>query len=218
MLAGGDEGHIVNTASMAGLITGRAGNAVYDSSKHACLAITESLYRDLVIRTNKVSASVLCPGAVMTNIFAAERNRPAELGDAHDECVLKQPARVQILNQSRRRLIVTARHSRVISTQVPVRVPVATTGTVPAHHVPPAPKPAPTPAPAPSPAIETLQRELGRLNYYEGPITGTMNTQTVQAITYLQRDAHLPQTGTMNAATQQALVTMLAQGNNQMGS
>lgn len=80
MLAGGDEGHIVNTASMAGLITGRAGNAVYDSSKHACLAITESLYRDLVIRTSKVSASVLCPGAVMTNIFAAERNRPAELG------------------------------------------------------------------------------------------------------------------------------------------
>ena len=73
-----------------------------------------------------------------------------------------------------------------------------------------------TPA-APSAAIETLQKELGQLNYYEGPITGTMNTQTVDAITYLQRDAHLPQTGTMNAATQQALVTMLAQGNNQMG-
>ena len=45
-----------------------------------------------------------------------------------------------------------------------------------------------------------------------------MNSQTVAAITYLQRDAHLPQTGTMNAATQQALVTMLAQGNNQMGN
>ena len=45
-----------------------------------------------------------------------------------------------------------------------------------------------------------------------------MNNQTVVAITYLQRDADLPQTGTMNAATQQALVTMLAQGNNQMGS
>ncbi len=85
-------------------------------------------------------------------------------------------------------------------------------------HVTPAPKPAPTPAATPSPAIETLQRELGQLNYYEGPITGTMNNQTVVAITYLQRDAHLPQTGTMNAATQQALVTMLAQGNNQMGN
>ena len=79
----------------------------------------------------------------------------------------------------------------------------------------PAPKPAP--AATPSPAIETLQRELGQLNYYAGPLTGTMNSQTVAAITYLQRDAHLPQTGTMNAATQQALVTMLAHGNNHMG-
>ncbi len=87
---------------------------------------------------------------------------------------------------------------------------------VPANHVTPAPKPAP--AATPSPAIETLQRELGQLNYYEGPVTGTMNSQTVAAITYLQRDANLPQTGTMNAATQQALVTMLAHGNNPMGS
>ena len=44
-----------------------------------------------------------------------------------------------------------------------------------------------------------------------------MNEQTVQAITYLQRDAHLPQTGTMNAATQAALQHLLATGNNQMG-
>jgi peptidoglycan hydrolase-like protein with peptidoglycan-binding domain len=72
--------------------------------------------------------------------------------------------------------------------------------------------------PVPSAAVETLQRELGQLNYYEGPITGTMNTQTEQAITYLQRDANLPQTGTMNAATQAALIHFLATGNNQMGS
>jgi len=45
-----------------------------------------------------------------------------------------------------------------------------------------------------------------------------MNTQTEQAITYLQRDAHLPQTGTMNTATQAALIHFLATGNNQMGS
>jgi peptidoglycan hydrolase-like protein with peptidoglycan-binding domain len=80
------------------------------------------------------------------------------------------------------------------------------------HHVtPPAP-------PAPTAAIKTLQSELGQLNYYEGPITGTMTPQTVQAIDYLQRDAHLPQTGTMNAATQAALAHFLATGNNQMGS
>ena len=96
--------------------------------------------------------------------------------------------------------------------------PVAQAPAMPSIRETPAPKPAPAPAATPSPAIETLQRELGQLNYYEGPITGTMNSQTTAAITYLQRDAHLPQTGTMNAATQQALVTMLAHGNNQMGS
>lgn len=79
MLAGGDEGHIVNTASMAGLITGGIGTAVYDATKHAVLSLSESLYRDLVIRQTKVSASVLCPGVVETNIFTAERNRPAPL-------------------------------------------------------------------------------------------------------------------------------------------
>ena len=79
------------------------------------------------------------------------------------------------------------------------------------HHVTPV-----TPV-APSETIIVLQRELGQLNYYEGPVTGTMNEQTVQAITYLQRDAHLPQTGTMNAATQAALQHMLVTGNNQMG-
>lgn len=82
MLASGEEGHIVNTASMAGVITGGMGSAVYDASKHAVLSLTESLYKDLVTRTSKVSASVLCPGAVTTQIFQAERNRPAELAAA----------------------------------------------------------------------------------------------------------------------------------------
>jgi peptidoglycan hydrolase-like protein with peptidoglycan-binding domain len=77
--------------------------------------------------------------------------------------------------------------------------------------------PTPIAPPVPSPTVETLQVELGQLNYYEGPVTGIMNTQTEQAITYLQRDAGLPQTGTMNAATDTALVHFLATGNNQMG-
>ncbi len=84
------------------------------------------------------------------------------------------------------------------------------------HHVTPV-NPVNPPV-KPSAAIETLQRELGQLNYYEGPVTGLLNPQTTQAITYLQRDAHLPQTGTMNAATQAALANFLAHGNNQMGS
>lgn len=82
MLASGEEGHIVNTASMAGLVTGGLGTAVYDASKHAVLSLSESLYRDLAVRTSKVSASVLCPGAVSTNIFNADRNRPGEYGES----------------------------------------------------------------------------------------------------------------------------------------
>jgi hypothetical protein len=96
------------------------------------------------------------------------------------------------------------------------RVPVEPAG-APAHHVVPTP-PAPPKPPAPSAAVSTLQRELGQLDYYEGEITGFMNDQTTEAITYLQRDAGLPQTGTMNAATERALVQFLAHGNNQMGS
>lgn len=80
MLASGADGHIVNTASMAGLVTGGLGSAVYDATKHAVLSLSESLYKDLIVRQTKVSASVLCPGAVNTNIFAAERNRQPEFG------------------------------------------------------------------------------------------------------------------------------------------
>jgi peptidoglycan hydrolase-like protein with peptidoglycan-binding domain len=78
---------------------------------------------------------------------------------------------------------------------------------------------APPPAPPvrPSATIKLLQEQLGQLNYYNGPTTGYMNHATVQAITYLQRDAHLPQTGQLNTATENALNSMLAGGNNQMG-
>jgi Putative peptidoglycan binding domain len=89
-------------------------------------------------------------------------------------------------------------------------VPVTPT---PSHTVTPV-----TPKPAPSAAVVTLQKQLGLLNYYEGPVDGLMGPQTIAAITYLQRDAGLPQTGTMNAATQAALANYLAHGNNQMAS
>ncbi|MFN0096170.1 MAG: SDR family NAD(P)-dependent oxidoreductase [Dehalococcoidia bacterium] len=82
MLESGQEGHIVNTASMAGLVTGRIGNAIYDASKHAVLSLSESLYRDLAILTDRLTASVLCPGGVATNIWTAERNRPRDYGDS----------------------------------------------------------------------------------------------------------------------------------------
>lgn len=71
---------------------------------------------------------------------------------------------------------------------------------------------------APSQEIMKLQSELGQLNYYEGPVNGYLNQATTQAITYLQRDAGLPQTGTMNQATHAALEQMLATGNNNMNN
>jgi NAD(P)-dependent dehydrogenase (short-subunit alcohol dehydrogenase family) len=76
MLAHGEEGHIVNTASLAGLIPG---GGPYSVSKHGVLALSEGLYRNLKDRGAAISASVLCPGFVNTRIFDAERNRPKEL-------------------------------------------------------------------------------------------------------------------------------------------
>jgi Putative peptidoglycan binding domain len=75
----------------------------------------------------------------------------------------------------------------------------------------------PTTPVQPSAAVVKLQQELGQLNYYEGPDDGIMGPQTIAAIKYLQRDAHLPQTGVMDSATQAALANFLAHGNNQMG-
>jgi peptidoglycan hydrolase-like protein with peptidoglycan-binding domain len=79
------------------------------------------------------------------------------------------------------------------------------------------PNPPAPPVVRPSATIKLLQEQLGQLNYYNGPATGYMNHATVQAIMYLQRDAHLPQTGQLNTATENALNAMLAGGNNQMG-
>lgn len=77
MLAAGEPGHIVNTASVAGLVTATAGP--YTVSKHGVVALSEMLYKDLKARGAMISASVLCPGWVDTNIMESVRNRPEEL-------------------------------------------------------------------------------------------------------------------------------------------
>jgi NAD(P)-dependent dehydrogenase (short-subunit alcohol dehydrogenase family) len=71
------EGHIVNTASMAGLITG-AGNALYGVTKHAVVALSEALFNELRAQSSaKVGVSVLCPGFINTEILrSSERNQP----------------------------------------------------------------------------------------------------------------------------------------------
>jgi len=73
----GYEGHVVNTASMAGLLNA-PNMGVYNVSKHAVVALSETLYQDLRLVTTQVTASVLCPYFVPTGITTSERNRPAE--------------------------------------------------------------------------------------------------------------------------------------------
>ena len=73
MIAQGTEGHVVNTASMAGLIPG---SGIYGVSKHAVVALSESLWNELTTRGAKIRVSVLCPGWVNTRIIQSERNRP----------------------------------------------------------------------------------------------------------------------------------------------
>jgi NAD(P)-dependent dehydrogenase (short-subunit alcohol dehydrogenase family) len=73
------EGHIVNTASIAGLAPGFGPS--YDASKHAVVALTEDLYATLTSMGLPVGVSVLCPGWVRTKIMDSERSWPAALGD-----------------------------------------------------------------------------------------------------------------------------------------
>ena len=74
------EGHIVNTASMAGLLNAPT-MGVYNASKSAVVAMSETLYQDLKLVTDQISASLLCPFFVPTGITRSDRNRPAEMTD-----------------------------------------------------------------------------------------------------------------------------------------
>jgi NAD(P)-dependent dehydrogenase (short-subunit alcohol dehydrogenase family) len=80
MLAQGSEGHIVNTASMAGLLSAQL-MGVYNVSKHAVVTLSETLYQDLRITNAKIGTSVLCPAFVPTGIHQSHRNRPDELSN-----------------------------------------------------------------------------------------------------------------------------------------
>ena len=90
-------GHIVNTASMAGLLT-PPNMGVYNVSKHAVVALSETLFQDLSLVTEQIGASVLCPYFVPTGIHQSERNRPEELASA-------QPTRSQPIGQDRKSVV-----------------------------------------------------------------------------------------------------------------
>ena len=78
LLANPDGGHIVNTASMAGLVAW-PGIGPYNASKYAVVGLSETLAAELDAESAHVKVSVLCPGWVRTNILDSQRNRPAEL-------------------------------------------------------------------------------------------------------------------------------------------
>jgi NAD(P)-dependent dehydrogenase (short-subunit alcohol dehydrogenase family) len=83
MLQQGDEGHIVNTASMAGLISGPF-MAPYYVTKFGVVALSESLHHELAMAQAKVKVSVLCPGLVDTRIAESARNRPERLQNVQE--------------------------------------------------------------------------------------------------------------------------------------
>lgn len=87
-------GHVVNTASMAGMVN-PPNMGVYNVSKHAVVSLSESLYHDLSLVTDQVHAHVLCPFFVATGIHASHRNRPAELSEADS-----RPTPSQIIAQA----------------------------------------------------------------------------------------------------------------------
>ncbi|RVU45396.1 SDR family oxidoreductase [Rubrivivax rivuli] len=86
-------GHIVNTASMAGLLNA-PNMGVYNVTKHAVVAMSETLYQDLALVSTQVQAHVLCPFFVPTGIHQSERNRPAEFKEA------AAPTRSQLIAQA----------------------------------------------------------------------------------------------------------------------
>jgi len=86
------EGHIVNTASMAGLVN-PPNMGVYNASKHAVVSISETLYHDLNLVTDQIGASVLCPFFVPTAIGESQRNRP-------DALAAVKPTRSQLIGRA----------------------------------------------------------------------------------------------------------------------
>ena len=80
MLGQGTEGHIVNTASMAGLVSMPL-SSIYNVSKHGIVTLSETMHHELALTGAKVKVSVLCPGWVNTQLMDSERNRPAGLSN-----------------------------------------------------------------------------------------------------------------------------------------
>jgi NAD(P)-dependent dehydrogenase (short-subunit alcohol dehydrogenase family) len=113
MLERGEEGHIVNTASMAAL-TANPYAAAYHMSKHAVLALSEVLYHELRGTGARIGVSALCPEAVATKIDDCERNRPSALR-GHTGAL---PPDVELVNGAIKAAVAGGIPTRVIADRV----------------------------------------------------------------------------------------------------
>ena len=91
-----DEGHIVNTASLAGLVS-VPGVGPYNVTKHGVVTLSETLHGELAALGSKVGVSVLCPGFVKTRLWDSERNRPEALRSAEATPTAEQEQAAQVL-------------------------------------------------------------------------------------------------------------------------
>jgi NAD(P)-dependent dehydrogenase (short-subunit alcohol dehydrogenase family) len=83
-----NEGHIINTASLAGL-GGVPGTGAYCASKFAVVGISESLFQELLLSGKNVNVSVLCPGFVSTKIYDSQRNMPSDLVSFNEDPMMQ---------------------------------------------------------------------------------------------------------------------------------
>jgi len=100
MLKQDSEGHIVNTASVAGLLSAPFA-ATYCVAKHGVVTLSESLHRELAQVGSKVKVSVLCPAWVKTQLMDGDRNRPRELQNASDQAT----PQATMMNEAFRQLV-----------------------------------------------------------------------------------------------------------------
>lgn len=104
MIAGGEPAHVVNTASVAGLVSGAVGGP-YTVAKFGVVALSEQLYFELGRAGHNIGVSVLCPGFVNTNIFDSGRNRQAEYGESENTPTPDAEQRRAMLNAMRSQMM-----------------------------------------------------------------------------------------------------------------
>jgi len=115
MLRQDAEAHIVNTASIAGLLSGPMA-AIYNVTKHGVVTLSEALHHELALSGAKVKVSVLCPAWVNTGILDADRNRPTEL--QNDPAEERTTPQMEAIDQAVRQLLATGLTPERVADQV----------------------------------------------------------------------------------------------------